>query len=112
MNRLRLPVILILSVAIGLVIQGCNKDTITATAYTTAGFQANIDGATWAPDADSLNTYITYDQTTMTKTLSCVGTKAQKRIAFAVTIQNAPNTPGFPAGTYTVDTSLVKAQYA
>lgn len=112
MNRLRLPVILILSVAISIVIQACNKDAVTAIAYTTAGFQANIDGATWAPDADSLTTVVTYDPGANTKTLSCIGTKAQKRVSFSLTVQNASNTQGFPTGTYPVDNNLVKAQYS
>src|ERR1700759_4465921 len=109
MNRLRLPVILILSVAIAIVIQGCNKDTVTATAYTTAAFQANINGATWAPD--TLSTAISYDPTAQTKTLLCTGTKAQKQVIFSITIPNSTNANDFPTGIYTVDNNLVKAQY-
>lgn len=109
MTRLRLPVFLILSLFTAFIIQGCNKDTITATAYTTDAFQANIDGAVWAPD--TLNTVITFDPTALTKTLTCVGTKAQKQIIFSVTLPNAASTPGFPIGTYSIDGNLVTAQY-
>ena len=59
MSKLRLSLFLILAATAVFIIQGCNKDTISATAYTTAGFQANINGFTWAPD--TLNTFISYN---------------------------------------------------
>ncbi|MDB5134326.1 MAG: hypothetical protein JWP37_929, partial [Mucilaginibacter sp.] len=45
MNKLKLLTFLLLS---AIIIQSCKKDTVSATAYTTAAFQADIDGSTWA----------------------------------------------------------------
>ena len=109
MNKLRLPVILILSAIIAVIIQSCNKDTVSATVYTTAPLQADIDAVTWAPDTVSMS--IAYDAALQTKTFSCTGTKSQKQVQFSVTLNNAANTPGFTIGTYAIDANLVKAQY-
>ncbi|HTI58680.1 DUF6252 family protein [Mucilaginibacter sp.] len=109
MNKLRLPAFLLLSALFAFAIQSCNKDAITATAYTTKAFQANINGSTWAPD--TVNMFITYNPDTKMKTLSCVGTKSQKQVLFSVAVANAGDTQGFPLGTYTVDGSTVTAQY-
>jgi len=109
MNKLRLPVFLLLSALCAFIIQSCNKDAVTATAYTTAAFQANINGATWAPDSVSM--FITYNPDSKTKTLSCVGTKSQKQVLFSVALPNSGDTPGFTLGTYNIDGAAVNAQY-
>jgi hypothetical protein len=109
MNKFRLSVILILSVITAVIIQSCNKDTVSATAYTTKPLQADIDYVTWAPD--TVNTTITYDAASQTKTFSCTGTKSQKRVVFSVTLNTASNTPGFTLGIYPIDGNAVKAQY-
>ncbi|MFB9841730.1 DUF6252 family protein [Mucilaginibacter ginsenosidivorans] len=109
MNKLRLPAFLLLSALFAFIIQGCNKDAITATAYTSKAFQANINGSTWAPDTVSM--IITYNPDTKVKTLSCVGTKSQKQVIFSVALAGAGDTPGFTTGTYSVDGTSVTAQY-
>ncbi len=109
MNKLRLPVLLIISAFAVFMIQACNKDSISATANTTAAFQANIDGSTWAPD--TVSSVVTFDPTAITKTLTCIGTANQKQVIFSVQIPNAPSTAGFPLGTYAIDGNQVKAQF-
>lgn len=111
MNRLRLSVILILSTISVVIVQSCNKDNVTATAYTTAPFQADINEVTWAPGLDSVTTTIAYNSTAQTKTFSVTGTKSQKQVMFSVTVNTNSNSPGFPIGTYNIDGSLVTAQY-
>lgn len=108
MSKLRLPLFLILLASVPFIIQSCNKDTITSTAYTTKAFQANINGAVWAPDTISLS--VTYNSAAGTKTLLVQGTKQAKQVIFNVTLPNT-NTTGFPLGTYTIDGSSVTAQY-
>lgn len=109
MHKLRLPAFLLLSALFAFAIQSCNKDAITATAYTTKAFQANINGSTWAPDTVSM--FVTYNPDAKTKILSCVATKSQKQVLFSVVIDNAGDTPGFPLGTYTVDGANITAHY-
>ena len=109
MNKLRLPVTLIIAIAAAIFIQSCNKDTVSATAYTTASFQANIDGSTWAPD--TVSSTIVYNTGAKTKTLTCSGTQGQKQVIFSITVPSTSATPGFPLATYNVDGNLVKAQY-
>ncbi len=109
MNKLRLPVSLIFLIAAGIFIQSCNKDTVSATAYTTAAFQANINGTTWAPD--TVSTTVNYNAGAKTKTLMCSGTQGQKQVIFSVTVPVASGTPGFPLATYNVDGNLVQAQF-
>ena len=109
MHKLRLPLFLILLASVPFIIQSCNKDTITSIAYTTAAFQANIDGYTWAPDTTS--TTVTYNSAAGTKTLVVSGTKQAKQVIFTVIVPNAPNTTGFPLGIYTIDGTSVIAQY-
>jgi hypothetical protein len=106
MNKLRLLTFLLLA---AFFIQSCKKETIVGTAYTTAPFQANINGATWAPD--TLSTAVSYNTTAQTKTFVLSGTHAQKQISMSVTISSASNTPGFATGTYNIDSVLVTAQY-
>jgi hypothetical protein len=109
MHKLRLSVILILSVIAAVTIQSCNKDTVTATAFTTAPFQADIDAVTWAPD--SVTTTITYNAAAQTKTFYVIGTKSQKQIIISITVSNNSNTEDFPLGSYVIDGNLVQAQY-
>lgn len=109
MNRLRLSVILILSAISAVIIQSCNKDTVTATAYTTAPFQADINEVTWAPD--SVTTTVTYNSAAQTKTFSVIGTKSQKQVLFSITVNSTSNTADFPIGSYGIDGNLVQAQY-
>jgi len=108
MTKLRLPLTLLLFAFIAFVVQSCNKDTITAVAYTTAPIQANIDGATWAPDTAAIA--ITYNSATSTKTLSFTGQKNTRQVLFSVAIPNT-NTTGFPLSTYNIDEVSVIAQY-
>jgi hypothetical protein len=109
MNKLRLPIFLILLASVPFLIQSCNKDAVTSIAYTTAAFQANIDGNVWAPDTTS--TVVTYNSAAGTKTLVVSGTKQAKQVIFTVTVPAAANTPGFPLGTYTVDGTSITAQF-
>ena len=106
MNKLRLLAFLLLA---AFFVQSCKKETVVGTAYTTAPFQANINGATWAPD--TLSSTVSYDPTARTKTFVLSGTHDQKQITMSVTINSASNTPGFATGTYNIDSVLVKAQY-
>ena len=106
MNKLRLLTFLLLA---AFFIQSCKKETIVGTAYTTAPFQANINGATWAPD--TLSSTVNYDATAKTKTYVLSGTRDQKQIIMSITVPSASNTPGFPTGTYNIDSVLVTAQY-
>ena len=109
MNKLRLPLFLLASAFIAIIIQSCNKDTVTSIAYTTAAFQANIDGSAWAPD--TLSTAIFYNQTTKVKTFNCIGTKNAKQVIFTIKLPNSGDTPGFTIGTYNIDSLNVTAQY-
>ena len=107
MNKLRLFTFLLLA---GLfTIESCKKDTIVGSAYTTKPFQANINGSVWAPD--TINNTITYSAANKTKTFTLTGTKDQKQIIMNVILNNAANTPGFTAATYTVDASSVLIDY-
>jgi len=108
MNKLRLPVILLLFASIAFVIQSCNKDSVTGIGYTTAPFQANIDGSTWAPDSASMA--LTYNSASGTKTLSFIGQKNTRQVLFSVNIPNI-NSTGFPLNTYNIDSVKVTAQY-
>jgi len=109
MNKLRLFFFLFLFACTALIIQSCNKDAVTSTAFTTAAFQANINGSTWAPD--SVTTVVNYNSDAKTKTLYCIGTKQAKQVIFSVTLPNAGDTPGFTLGQYNIDAVTVTAQY-
>jgi hypothetical protein len=107
MNKLKLLAFLLLS---AFLIQSCKKDTVVVTAYTTAAFQANIDGAAWAPD--TISTAITYNSATKTKVFTCSSTKEQKQVIWSITLKNAYNSSGFTTGVYTVDSAAtVTMQY-
>jgi hypothetical protein len=106
MNKLRLLTFLLLA---AFFIQSCKKDTIVGTAYTTAPFQANINGSTWAPDT-IVNT-ITFNSASNTKTFYLSGTKEQMQVIMSVALSNSQNTPGFTLGTYNVDNTSVFMQY-
>ena len=106
MNKLRLLTFILLATFF---IESCKKDTITGTAYTTADFQANINGSTWAPD--TLSTIITYNAAAKTKVFSVIGTKEQKQVIMSITLSNADNSAGFTTGTYNVDGTTVKMQF-
>ncbi len=106
MNKLRLLTFLLLA---AFFIQSCKKDTIVGTAYTTAPFQANINGATWAPDT-IVNT-ITFNAASKTKTFYLSGTKEQKQVIMSVALSNSQNTAGFTLGTYNVDNTSVFMQF-
>ena len=108
MNKLRLPVSLLLFALIAFIVQSCNKDSVTGIGYTTAPFQANIDGTTWAPDSATMA--LTYNSTSGTKTLSFVGQKNTRQVLFSVTIPNT-NSTGFPLSTYNIDGVSITAQY-
>lgn len=108
MNKLRLPVTLLLFALIAFIVQSCNKDTVTGIGYTTAPVQANIDGSTWAPDSATMA--LTYNSASATKTLSFVGQKNTKQVLFSVTIPNT-NSAGFPLNTYNIDGVSITAQF-
>jgi hypothetical protein len=107
MNKLRLLTFLLLS---AFLIQSCKKDTIVGTAYTTAAFQANINGVAWAP-ADTLSSVISYNSAAKTKTYTLSGTRDQEQVVMSITLSSATNTPGFTLGTYNVDGTSVKIAY-
>lgn len=107
MNKLKLLAFLLLSAC---VIQSCKKVSETAVAYSTANFQANINGTTWAPDTVS-NT-ITYDATAKTRVFNCMGTKDQKQVIMTITLNDASSGEGFALGTYNADAAgTVKIQF-
>lgn len=106
MNKLRLLVFLLSAFFL---IQSCKKDTVSASAYTTAPFQANINGSTWAPD--TVNTTINYDLDTKSKTFLCSGIKDQQEVIFSVKLPDASDSPGFTTGTFNIDSVTVFAQY-
>jgi hypothetical protein len=106
MNKLRLLTFLLLS---AFLIQSCKKDTIVGTAYTTAAFQANINGAAWAPD--TMSTTINYSSATKTKTFILSGTKNQKQVIISVGLTNASSGNGFTTGTYNVNGTTVTMAY-
>jgi uncharacterized protein DUF6252 len=106
MNKLRLLAFLSLAI---ILVQSCKKDTESAIAYTTAAFQANINGVTWAPD--TISSTVTYNSANKTKTFSITGTKDQKQVVFSVILSNASNTPGFTVNNYYIDSLTVFAQY-
>jgi len=107
MNKLRLFAFLLLS---AFVIQSCKKNGETAVAYSTANFQANINGTTWAPD--TISNTITYNSTAKTKVFNCMGTKDQKQVIMTITLNNASNGSGFSLGTFNVDSAgLVAIKY-
>jgi hypothetical protein len=107
MNKLRLLTLLLLA---AFLIQSCKKDTIVGTAYTTAPFQANINGVAWAP-ADTFSSVINYNAAAKTKTYTLSGTKDQEQVVMNVILSNATNTPGFTLGTYNVDGTSVIIAY-
>ena len=108
MNKLRLSAFLLFIALTAFNVQSCNKDTITAYAYTTAPIQANIDGNTWAPDTVTLA--ITYNSASGTKTLSFIGQQNTRQVLFSVKIPGT-NTTGFPLNPYGIDQVGVTAQY-
>ncbi len=108
MNKLKLLILLFASV---IFIQGCKKDTVTASVFTHAPFYANINGSAWVPTADSIKADITYTAATQNKTLTFTGTHNQKRITIAITISAATNTNDFPLLTYNINATSVNAQY-
>ncbi|MFI5162908.1 MAG: hypothetical protein ACHQHN_16625 [Sphingobacteriales bacterium] len=108
MNKLRLSAILLFFAFIAFIVQSCNKDSVTAVAFTTAPIQANIDGATWSPDTTSLA--IIFNTASATKTLSFTGQKNTRQVLFSVTLPNI-NSTGFPLNTYNIDAAAVTAQY-
>jgi hypothetical protein len=109
MNKLKLLTLFLVS---AFLIQSCKKDTFTGVAYTTAPFQANIDGSAWAPKPDSITNTIAYNSAAKTKVFYLMGTQNQKQVIWSVTLSNAINTAGFTLGTYDVDSAkTVTAQY-
>ena len=104
MNKLKLIIYLLLC---AFLMQSCKKTSVTATAYTTAAFQANINGSTWAPD--TLSTTITYNSATKTKVFNCIGTKDQKQVNLSIILSNADNSADFTIGTFTVDSAATVA---
>ncbi len=108
MNKLRLPATLLLFALIAFIVQSCNKDSVTGIGYTTAPYQANIDGTTWVPDTASMA--LVYNSAAGTKTLSFIGQKNTRQVLFSVTIPNTSST-GFPLNTYNIDAVNVTGQY-
>ena len=108
MNKLRLPLTLLFFEFLAFIVQSCTKDSVTGIGYTTAPFQANIDGTTWAPDSATMA--LTYNSAAGTKTLSFIGQKETKQVLFSVAIPNTSST-GFPLNTYNIDGVNITAQY-
>lgn len=107
MNKLRLLTFLLLS---AFLIQSCKKDTVIGTAFTTAAFQANVNGATWGPD--SISTAITYNSATKTKVFTCTATKEQKQVVWSIALKNADSGSGFTVGAYKPDSAAtITIQY-
>lgn len=106
MNKLRLVAIFLLSV---IIIQSCKKENETATAYSTAPLQANIDGSTWAPD--TLSTSITYNSGSQTKVFNITGQKNTRQVILTITLPHAVEGNGFNTGTFNIDSVAVVAQY-
>jgi hypothetical protein len=100
MNKLRLLTFILLA---AFLIQSCKKETVTGNATTTAPFQANVNGLTWAPDTVSTN--IVYNATAKTKTFTCTATKDQKQAIMTITLKNADSGNGFIADSYVVDSA-------
>src|SRR3569833_3298641 len=97
MSKLRLPLFLIMLASVPFIIQSCNKDSIVGIAYTTAPFQANINGNVWAPATDSTSFEINYNAGAGTKTLVMQGTKEAKRVIWRGAGPGAETTGG-PGG--------------
>lgn len=107
MNKLKLLIFLL---SFAFLVQSCKKTSVTAVAYTTAAFQATINGSTWAPD--TLITTITYNSATKTKVFNCIGTKDQKQVNMTITINSTDTSPDFTLGTFNVDSAAtVTIQY-
>src|SRR6201996_8633721 len=87
-----------------LFLENCRKDTVNATAVSTALLFADINDTTWNPT--SINAAINYNQANQTKTFSVSGidaNEASKQINFSVTLPSKANSAGFPIGNYNVD---------
>jgi len=82
-------------------LENCKKDSVTATATSTALLFADINDTTWNPT--TLNAAINYNTANKTKTFSVSGIQANQQLNFAVTISKASNSPGFTIGNYNVD---------
>lgn len=100
MKKVSLSVLLIATI---LLFQNCKKDdAVTGTEPTvTYKLTASINGTAWTPD--TLNATITYNAAAKTKIFAFSGTKAQKQVNVAVTVNNSTSTNDFPVATYTVD---------
>jgi hypothetical protein len=87
-----------------LLLQNCKKDTVVASATSTAILFADINDTTWNPTTISAG--ITYNAAAKTKVLNCTGTTTNQQVTFSVLLNNASNTPGFTVGgTYNVNTA-------
>jgi hypothetical protein len=87
-----------------LFLENCKKDTVTATAVSTALLFADINDTTWNPTTITFG--INYNQAKQTKTFAVSGidaNEASKQINFSITLPSTANSAGFPIGTYNVD---------
>jgi len=100
MKKLSLIALLLSAV---LLLQNCKKDTISATATSSATMFAVINDTTW--NAQTINTTITYNAATKSKVINCTAAANNKELSMLVTQANASNSAGFPLNTYNANAS-------
>jgi hypothetical protein len=100
MKKIYLIVTLISAV---LLLQNCKKDTVVATASSTAILFAQINDTTWNPT--TINAAINYNSALQTKSFVCTGSTATQQVNFSVALATSSNTAGFPLNTYNVNTT-------
>jgi len=85
-----------------LLLENCRKDSVTATATSTALLFADINDTTWNPT--SISAVINFNSANKTKTFSVSGVQANQQLNFSVTLPSTANSAGFPIGNYNVNT--------
>ena len=100
MKKIYLFVILISAV---LLLQNCKKDTVIASASSTALLFAQINDTTWNPA--TINAAINFNSASQTKQFVCSGNTTTQQINFSVALSTNANTAGFPINTYNVNTT-------
>lgn len=98
MKKISLIAILLLGL---LFLENCKKDTVIASSTSTSLMIANIRDTSWY--TDTVTASLVYNSAAKTKTFSCEGIAASKKVTFSLTRPSSSNTSGFPLGTFTVD---------
>jgi hypothetical protein len=98
MKRISLIAALFLGI---LLLENCKRDTIVATANSSALMFAIINDTVWT--ADTVNATITYNSATKTKVFACSGNYINQQLNIYATQNNSTNTPGFPLATFNVN---------